>query len=84
MKISRYLKDKLNSILVFILFYIIILALLIIFKTKRELNIFILFLLLIMGIILLLLDFFRKRNFYNKLIGITCEKVYNINSICQV
>lgn len=68
MKISRYLKDKLNSILVFILFYIIILVLLIIFKTKRELNIFILFLLLIMGIILLLLDFFRKRNFYNKLI----------------
>lgn len=68
MKISRYLKDKLSSILVFILFYIIILVLLIIFKTKRELNIFILFLLLIMGIILLLLDFFRKRNFYNKLI----------------
>lgn len=68
MKISRYLKDKLNSILVFILFYIIILVFLIIFKTKRELNIFILFLLLIMGIILLLLDFFRKRNFYNKLI----------------
>ena len=68
MKISRYLKDKLNSILVFILFYIIILVFLIIFKTKRELNIFNLFLLLIMGIILLLLDFFRKRNFYNKLI----------------
>ena len=68
MKISKYLKDKLNSILVFILFYIMILVFLIVFKTKRELNIFILFLLLIMGIILLMLDYFRKRNYYNKLL----------------
>ena len=68
MKISKYLKDKLNSILVFIMFYIMILVFLIVFKTKRELNIFILFLLLIMGIILLMLDYFRKRSYYNKLL----------------
>lgn len=69
MKFEKYLKDKINNIIIFIFFFSLINILLIVFDVKNELIIFISFLLLVMGILLLLIEYVRKKSFYKKLIS---------------
>ena len=69
MKLDKYLKDKLYFIIITVIVYFLIFLLLISFKVQVELIIAIMFLLITMSFVLLLIDYFRKRDFYNNLIN---------------
>lgn len=69
MKLNKYILDKLSWVIIFILCYLIILMMLIAFKTPKELIIAITLVLIIMAFICLLLDFFKKKKFYDELIN---------------
>ena len=70
MKLSRYLKDKLYFIILFITFLSLIILLLVGFKVSLELIIVIISLLVIFAILVLIIEYLKKRNFYNEFINI--------------
>ncbi len=64
MKLISYLKDKLINIIIYITTILIITMLLVAFKSNKSLTITIITFLTIVGIILLLIDYFKKKSFY--------------------
>ena len=70
MKLNRYLKDKLYFIVLFITFLSLIILLLLGFKVSLELIIVIISLLVIFAILVLIIEYLKKRNFYNEFINI--------------
>ena len=70
MKLNRYLKDKLYFIILFITFLSLIILLLVGFKVSLELIIVIISLLVIFAILVLIIEYLKKRNFYNEFINI--------------
>ena len=70
MKLSRYLKDKLYFIILFITILSLIILLLVGFKVSLELIIVIISLLVIFAILVLIIEYLEKRNFYNEFINI--------------
>lgn len=74
MKISKYLRDKWLSMIVFIFSYFIILSMFVAFRIPRELVIAVTIVYFLMGICIVLINLFRKKKFYD-------EFVYNTNAI---
>lgn len=70
MKLSRYLKDKLYFIIIFITFLSLIILLLVGFKVSLQLIVVIISLLVIFAILVLIIEYLKKRNFYNEFINI--------------
>lgn len=70
MKLSRYLKDKLYFIILFITFLSLIILLLVGFKGSLELIIVIISLLVIFAILVLIIEYLKKRSFYNEFVNI--------------
>ena len=70
MKLSRYLKDKLYFIILFITFLSLIILLLVGFKVSLELIIVIISLLVIFAILVLIIEYLKKRSFYNEFVNI--------------
>lgn len=69
MNFINYLKDKSLYIIIYIIHYFIILMMLIAFKSDIELDIAISLIWFFCGIILLVINYNRKKLFYNELIG---------------
>ena len=69
MRLSKYIKDKLFAILIFIFTYFIILLLLLAFKSDSSLIIAISILLCVSFFLILIIDYFRKYHFYQQLIN---------------
>lgn len=67
MKLNRYLRDKLYEIIIAILVLILMTLLLVAFKVSRDLMLVLLSIFIIYVVATLLIDFFRKRSFYNAL-----------------
>ncbi len=67
MKLLSYLKDKLYAIILWIIFFFFSFLLLLAFRCSKELIIAILCLHFLLFLPLLLIDYFRKRNFYQHL-----------------
>ena len=70
MKLNRYLKDKLYFIILFITFLSLIILLLVGFKVSLELIIVIISLLVIFAILVLIIEYLKKRSFYNEFVNI--------------
>lgn len=70
MKLSRYLKDKLYFKILFITFLSLIILLLVGFKVSLELIIVIISLLVIFAILVLIIEYLKKRSFYNEFVNI--------------
>ena len=70
MKLNRYLKDKLYFIILFITFLSLIILLLLGFKVSLELIIVIISLLVIFAILVLIIEYLKKRSFYNEFVNI--------------
>lgn len=68
MKFINYLKDKIWYIILFVISLVFILTLLVAFKAKLELTIAILLVIIIFFITSILIDFFRKKYFYDNLL----------------
>lgn len=68
MRLKNYLKDKILSIIIYFLATILIISILLAFKMSIYLVLIISTILLVTGISILLLEYFRKRNFYQNLI----------------
>lgn len=68
MKFSKYIKDKILSMIIFISSYLIIFLLLVSFKSNQLLIFSITFIFIIMGSLLFLIPYFQKKKFYNELI----------------
>lgn len=71
MKFTKFIKDRLSSILIFIISYFIILLMLFAFKVTSSLIIAITIIDLCLGITLLLIDFYSKKSFYDSLLSNT-------------
>lgn len=78
MKFINYVKDKIWYVILFIVSLAFILTLLAAFKTKIELTIAILLVITIFFITSILIDFFKKKDFYNDLLSSTqnLDKAY--------
>ena len=70
MKLSRYLKDKLYFIILFITFLSLIILFFVGFKVSLELIIVIISLLVIFAILVLIIEYLKKRSFYNEFVNI--------------
>lgn len=68
MKINGYLKDKFLYILIYLFSILFIFLLLKLFKLNDLVNIIIVFVLLLNSLVIILLDYFKKRVYYNRLI----------------
>lgn len=68
MKIKKYIIDHWLSIIIYGLSYFIIIMILIAFKTQKQIIQAISFVMILLGISLLLINYYRKKNFYNNLI----------------
>lgn len=69
MKLGRYLKDKIILIIIFIFNYFILFNLLYAFKVDISLITSFSFIFISMSILIILLDYFRKKSFYNEFIN---------------
>lgn len=69
MKLGRYLKDKIILIIILIFNYFILFNLLYAFKVDVSLMISFNFIFIAMSILIILLDYFRKKSFYNEFIN---------------
>lgn len=67
MKFGDYLKDKSYFIIIYFLGIVIIFLMLLVFKIEFSLNLAILIVLLLVFILIILIDYFRKKVFYQKL-----------------
>ena len=69
MKLILYLKDKIVELFIFIFFYSIIFLLFLAFKANTSLIISVSFLIIFMFILFILVDYFKKKSFYNNLVN---------------
>lgn len=69
MRFLNYLKDKIVSIIIYIITSIIICLILRAFKLNNDVTLIIFLILSINGLSILLLNYFRKRNYYNNLLN---------------
>ena len=69
MNLKDYLKDKLINILILLLSYFIVFLLLIAFKVKISLILVITFIFLITNTLLIMVDYYKKKKFYNNLLN---------------
>lgn len=67
MKLSKYLKDKIYTVIIFGISYLIILLLLCAFKVDNSLILVISIILFLAYLLILAIDYLRKKNFYNYL-----------------
>lgn len=67
MKLSSFFKDKSYFMIIYILMSLIIFLMLLAFKVNMSLVIAIFIVILISFLLIILVDYFRKKNFYNKL-----------------
>lgn len=67
MKLSKYIKDKLLNIFIYIIFTLLIILILIAFKLNSNAIIIVSILLILLGLICLFLEYFKKITFYNEL-----------------
>lgn len=74
MKISKYLRDKWLSMIVFIFSYFIILSMFVAFRIPVELMIAVTIVYFLTGICIVVINLFRKKKFYD-------EFIYNTNAI---
>lgn len=68
MKLKKFLEDKIISLIIYLISYFIISLLLIAFKINTSLYIVISLIYFIMGLSIILIEFFRKKNFYDEFI----------------
>lgn len=83
MKFKNYLVDKFLSIIIFIFSYFICLMLFVAFKSPLSLILAITFTYFSFGVCILLLNYFKKRNFYNKLLN-SIEKLDKKYLVCEL
>lgn len=69
MKISKYLKDKKLSMIVFIACFFIMLGMFFAFRIAKQLMIATAIIYFLMGICLIVIDLFRKKKFYDELVN---------------
>ncbi len=67
MKLSKYLKDKIYTVIIFGISYLVILLLLYAFKVDNSLILVISIILFLAYLLILAIDYLRKKNFYNYL-----------------
>lgn len=71
MKFGKYLCDKWLAIILFFVSYFIIFGMLLVFQVEKSLIIAITIVYFLMGISVLLIEFFRKKGFYNNFVYYT-------------
>ena len=69
MKFTYYIKDKILNIIMYFIMILLIMMMLIAFKTPISLIIWILITIFVFGIAIILTDFYRKKAFYNSLLN---------------
>ncbi len=69
MKLIKYLKDLVYSIIIFIISYLIVLLMLLVFKTSISLIISVSFIIIMSFISIILLNYYRKKKFYDEFIN---------------
>ncbi|MCX4253844.1 MAG: sensor histidine kinase [Bacilli bacterium] len=69
MKFTYYIKDKILNIIMYFIMILLIMMMLIAFKTPISLIIWILITIFVFGIAIILTDFYRKKAFYNSLLS---------------
>lgn len=68
MKLINYLKDKVVSIIIYLFMVILIYLILRVFNLDISIILVIVFILFINGLLLILINYFRKRNYYNSIL----------------
>ena len=69
MKLVSYIKDKVISIVIYLLMVILISLILKVFNLDKNASIVIFLILIINGVMLILVNYFRKRSYYNNILG---------------
>ena len=69
MKLVSYIKDKVISIVIYLLMVVLISLILKVFNLDKSVLIVIFLILIINGIMLILINYFRKRSYYNNILG---------------
>ena len=69
MKLIKYLKDLVYSIIIFIISYLIVLLMLLVFKTSISLIISVSFIIIMSFISIILINYYRKKKFYDEFIN---------------
>ena len=69
MKLINYLKDKVVSIIIYLFMVILIYLILRVFNLDISIILVIVFILLLNGLLLILINYFRKRNYYNSILN---------------
>lgn len=68
MKLINYLKDRVVSIIIYLFMVILIYLILRVFNLDISIILVIVFILFINGLLLILINYFRKRNYYNSIL----------------
>lgn len=69
MKLVSYIKDKVISIVIYLLMVVLISLILKVFNLDKSVLIVIFLILIINGVMLILINYFRKRSYYNNILG---------------
>ena len=69
MKLVSYIKDKVISIVIYLLMVVLISLILKVFNLDKSVLIVIFLILIINGIMIILVNYFRKRSYYNNILG---------------
>ena len=69
MKLVSYIKDKVISIVIYLLMVVLISLILKVFNLDKSVLIVIFLILIINGVMLILVNYFRKRSYYNNILG---------------
>ena len=69
MKLVSYIKDKVISIVIYLLMVVLISLILKVFNLDKSVLIVIFLILIINGTMLILINYFRKRSYYNNILG---------------
>ena len=69
MKLVSYIKDKVISIVIYLLMVVLISLILKVFNLDKSVLIVLFLILIINGVMLILVNYFRKRSYYNNILG---------------
>ena len=69
MKLVSYIKDKVISIVIYLLMVVLISLILKVFNLDKSVLIVIFLILIINGVMIILVNYFRKRSYYNNILG---------------
>lgn len=69
MKLVSYIKDKVISIVIYLLMVVLISLILKVFNLDKSVLIVIFLILIINGMMIILINYFRKRSYYNNILG---------------